>query len=212
MKGITFGNVHSFRDLDLILTRKEIGSPNIKTKKIDIEGADGALDLTDFFGEPTFENVLHKFTFTVARPQSEFLTAFSDVKNAVHGWNGRIILDDDPSFFYVGRCSVSGFTNEKNIGEIEIEADCEPWKYKSEETQVYHAISGSKMISLTNGRKRAVPTIETSASMTISFSGYSWTVDAGRFILPELELTQGTNTVTVNGNGTISFTWQEGEL
>jgi len=38
MKGITFGTLHSYNDLHLILNAKEIGSPNMKTRKIDIEG------------------------------------------------------------------------------------------------------------------------------------------------------------------------------
>ena len=41
MKGITFGNFHTYDDLQLILTTKEIGVPTVKSKKIDIEGADG---------------------------------------------------------------------------------------------------------------------------------------------------------------------------
>ena len=41
MKGITFGNLHTYDDLQLILTTKEIGAPTVKSKKIDIEGADG---------------------------------------------------------------------------------------------------------------------------------------------------------------------------
>lgn len=37
MKGITFGNLHTYDDLQLILTTKEIGVPTVKSKKIDIE-------------------------------------------------------------------------------------------------------------------------------------------------------------------------------
>ena len=34
MKGITFGSFHSYRDLKLILSKKEIGSPAVKENKI----------------------------------------------------------------------------------------------------------------------------------------------------------------------------------
>ncbi|MBO7326491.1 MAG: hypothetical protein J6U74_03160, partial [Clostridia bacterium] len=64
MKGIKFGDYHSYDDFRLILASKEIGAPSVKTRKIEIEGADGDLDLTDFFGEPKYENVTHKFTFS----------------------------------------------------------------------------------------------------------------------------------------------------
>ena len=213
MKGITFGIYHSYDDLNLILISKEIGSPTVKERKIDIEGADGALDLTDFFGEPKYENVTHKFEFQTIIPQAQFLSLFSSVKNALHGKKMRIILDGDPLFYYLGRLKVSSFTNEKNVGTISIECDCEPYKYKLAKTVVSVAVAGSATtIKLNNGRKRAVPEITTTASMTIAFDGWSVSRSAGTFVIPELELVEGENFVTVTGTGKITFTWQEGDL
>ena len=215
MKGITFGTLHSYNDLKLILTKKEIGSPAVKERKIEIEGADGDLDLTEFFGEPKYENVTHKFEFSTIVPQAQFLSLFSTVKNALHGKKMRIILDGDPLFYYLGRVKVSSFTNEKNIGMISIECDCEPYKYKMQKTVVSVAVSGTQAISLTNGRKRAVPEvlIEADSGLNIVFQEVNiWDLGSGSFTLPELELTEGENTVTVTGTGTITFTWQEGDL
>lgn len=212
MKGITFGNLHSYDDLKLILSSKEIGSPDVKVRKIDIEGADSSLDLTDFFGEAKFENVTHKFTFSTIVPQSQFLSLFSTVKNALHGKKMRIILDGDPLFYYVGRCHVGSFTNEKNVGTIIVECDCEPFKYRKDLTVISRAVNGTVTIDLTNGRKRAVPEIMTTASMTIAFGGRSVTAAAGTFRIPELELVEGSNPVTVTGTGNITFRYQEGDL
>lgn len=212
MKGITFGELHSYRDLNLLLNEKEIGAPHVKAKLIEIEGADGTIDLTDFFGVPKYGDVTHKFTFSTIVPRNDFLSQYSEVKNALHGKKLRIIIDDDPSFYYVGRCYVSSFTNEKNIGSISIECECEPYKYKIAKTVVTQAVDGTDIIVLTNSRKRAVPTITTTATMTIAFGDGIWTNNAGTFIIPELELTEGDNLVTVTGTGDITFTWQEGSL
>lgn len=215
MKGITFGTLHSYDDLKLILTKKEIGSPAVKERKIEIEGADSALDLTEFFGEPKYENVTHKFEFSTIVPQAQFLSLFSTVKNALHGKKMRIILDGDPLFYYLGRVKVSSFTNEKNIGMISVECDCEPYKYKLQPTKMSVTIDGTQAISLTNGRKRAVPEvrIESEGSLNIVYQeGNIWDLGSGSYTLPELELTEGENTVTVTGTGTITFTWQEGDL
>ena len=214
MKGITFGSLHSFDDLNLILTSKEIGSPEIKEAKIDIPGADSELDLTDFFGEAKFSNVTHKFEFSTIVPASEFLSLFSTIKNALHGKKMRIILDGDPHFYYVGRLHVSSFKNDKNIGQISIEADCEPYKYKLEKTVVQATVANSATVTLTNSRKRAVPevSITTANSIRIEFQGNIWDLGAGSYTLPELELVEGANTVTLTGTGTVVFTWQEGDL
>lgn len=38
MKGIAFGNLHTYRDLNMILTHKTIGTPSPKTNLLDIPG------------------------------------------------------------------------------------------------------------------------------------------------------------------------------
>lgn len=216
MIGITFGNLHSYRDLKLLLQPgKEIGSPEVKKKLLDVEGADGTLDYTDFFGEPKYSNVTHKFPFATIVPIKEFLSHYSIVKSALHGKKMPIILDDEPNFFYVGRIYVQPFTSEKTIGHITIEAECEPYKYKLAKTTVSRAVNGTDNIVLTNARKRAVPEviIETETSINITYgSGFIWDLGPGSYTLPELELVEGNNTVTVTGTGSISFTWQEGVL
>ena len=215
MKGVTFGNYHSYDDLKLLLNSKEIGSPEVKIRKIDIEGADSSLDLTDFFGEAKFENVTHKFQFSTIVPQAQFLSLFSTVKNALHGKKMRVILDDDPLFYYMGRCSVSSFTSEKNVGMVNVECDCEPYKYKLAKTVFSKAINGTETITLTNGRKRAVPevVIATSGSIRIEFQGVNiWDLGSGSYTLPELELVEGANEIKLTGTGTVTFTWQEGDL
>lgn len=215
MKGVSFHGYHSYRDLHLLMTGKEIGAPEVKRHTVDIAGADGELDFTDYFGEPKYLNVQHRFTFESIQPRNEQLQQYTDIKNAIHGKKGRIILDDDPSFFYVGRCTVSKYTNEKNIGKITVECDCEPYKYKLAETVVTRAVSGTDTIVLTNSRKRAVPlvTIQTNTSMTLVYNVDNvWTLSAGSYMLPELELVEGDNAVTVTGTGTVTFRWREGEL
>ena len=56
MKGIKFGNYHSYEAFQLILASKTIGTPSPKTETIDIPGGDGVLDLTEYFGEPKYGN------------------------------------------------------------------------------------------------------------------------------------------------------------
>jgi len=213
--GITFGELHSYRDLNLILSEKEVGAPPVKENKLEIEGADGSIDLTEVFGRPTYGDVTLKFAFSTIVPRSDFLIQYSTVKNALHGKKLRIVLDDDPGFYYVGRCFVSAFTNERGIGRISIDCDCEPYKYKLTKTVVTRTVDGTDNIVLTNGRKRAVPeiTIATNTSLNIVYQTVNvWDLGSGSYTLPDLELAHGDNVVTVTGTGTITFAWQEGDL
>lgn len=215
MKGIRFGGLHSFDDLDLILSKKEIGTPAVKVVKTDIPGADSALDQTEFFGEPKFEDVTHRFEFSSMVLPDEFLSLFSRVKNALHGKKMRIILDDDPLYIYTGRCYVTKHTDEKGVVKIDVECDCQPYKLKKDQTVISQIVSGAHVLTLTNGRKRAVPEVQIyteSGSIRIEYQGNIWDLGTGVYTLPELELIEGGNNVTVTGTGTVTFAWQEGDL
>lgn len=159
----------------------------------------------------------HKFTFTTIEKRSEFLTQFSAVKNALHGKKVRIVLDDDPTFFYMGRCDVSSFKDEKGVGTITVTCDCEPYKYKTALTVRMKSMldNATETILLTNSRKRAVPMveIETESSINIVFNSSNvWDLGSGTYTLPELELVEGDNPVTLTGTGLVTFIWREGDL
>ena len=212
MKGVKFGNYHSYNDFSLILSQKTIGTPSPKTETVDIPGGDGVLDLTEFFGDVRYNNRPLSFEFSTNVKQNEFMELFSTIQDALHGQKMNIIIDDDTEWYYTGRITVSEWKADKNIGKLTIDCDCEPYKLKISETIVSKAVSGTLNIVLLNSRKRVIPTITTDAEMTISFGTYSGTFSAGTFRIPELELSEGNNTVTVTGTGNISFQYREGGL
>jgi len=213
MKGVKFGSYHSYYEWGLILSEKEIQSPEPKTNYIEVEGSDSVLDYTEYFGDIKYKNRLLSFKFTKMNVIPDgFLALYSLVQDTIHGRKMQIILDDDPAYYYLGRVKINEWKSSKKIGEIVIEVDAEPYKYKLEETVVTKAVTGSATITLNNSRKKVVPLITTNAEMTIAFNGYSGTFSAGTFTIPELELVEGNNTVTVSGTGNISFVYREGRL
>lgn len=166
MKGVKFGEYHSFNDLHLILSQKTIGTPKAKTESIDIPGADGVLDLTEFFGEVKYNNRKLSFEFSTLVPQSQFMDLFSIVQNALHGKKMDITLDADPEWYYTGRISVSEWKADKNIGKLTIDCDCEPFKHRTKSQTVN--LAGRNLINLDAG----VATTE--GAWTKTETGYSF--------------------------------------
>lgn len=166
MKGITFGDYHSYRDLHLILTEKVIGTPSPKTELIDIPGSDGVLDFTEYFGEVKYENRKLSFDFSTLVPQSEFMALFSLVQNALHGKKMMISLDVDPEWYYIGRVTVSEWKADKRIGKLTIDCDCEPYRYRLSSQPVN--LCGRNLLNLDAGIATAVGT------WTKTETGYSF--------------------------------------
>jgi len=216
INGITFivsgVEYHSWDDFHLIRTEKSIGKAKVKKYEVDIEGADGVLDFTEYFGEPKYENRPLSFSFECIEKQDTFDDLYSDIQNALHGQKGKIILDDDADFYYVGRIDVNDWKSDKSIGKIVIDVDAEPYKYNIDETVVENTVTGTQTLTYSNLRKAVVPTIKTTGSVQIVFGDTSWNIDAGTYKMPELQFVKGDNVLTVTGNATITVTYQEGGL
>lgn len=217
MKKVQFGNYNSFDDFSLILSSIKIESPAPKTKTIDVEGGDGVLDLSELFGRLSYKNRKIQMQFTVYNVSYAQLTdLYTDIQNKIQGQKLNITISDDPDYYYVGRLTISAFTTTQNVGKINIDCDCEPYKYKKGITIVSQAVSGTATVNLKNLKKRVVPTIKTNASMTFEYTvggtTYRGTHSAGEFMLPTLELTEGDNLVTITGTGNVTLSYQEGGL
>lgn len=212
MKGIKFGDYHSYNDFHLLLESKEIGSPEIKTNEVEVEGSSSVIDYTEYFGEVKYGKRQLAFNFNTIVPQSQFMDLFSQIQNAIHGQKLKIVLDADSDYYYYGRIEVSAFTNDRNIGIISITCDCEPWKFKAKETVVTTTVSGTQTVNLGNSRKRVVPIVTSTASMTITYNGTTTSIGTGAYTIPTLELKEGNNAVTISGTGTITFSYREGGL
>ena len=129
MKGVTFGDVHTSQ-FGIYLSSVTIGEAAVREYKIEIPGASGMLDLTDYFGVVPYENRLISFDFTFPQRNGKLLTAYSDLQNAVHGKKLDITLDDNPNYHYVGRVKV-GELKKGPVSVVTVECDCEPYKFSN---------------------------------------------------------------------------------
>ena len=213
MKGVKFGNYHSYDDFKLILSQKKIGTPSPKTETIDIPGGDGVLDLTDFFGEVKYNNRDLSFDFSTIVPQAEFMDLFSRVQNALHGQKMQIILDEDAEWFYTGRITVSEWRTDKSVGKLTIDCDCEPFKSRLGDTVIFQMVDGTEAtVILPNGTKPVVPIIDITGNINLTFGTNFWALTEGRYELPAVRLLNGDNTIIVSGTGTATFTYRERRL
>ena len=198
---------------NIVLFSKEIKAPAPKRYEIEIEGSDGVLDYSDFFGGVKYEN--RQLTFKFYKPNivpDGFLALFSVVQGAIHGKKMQVILDDDPAYFYYGRVTVDEWKASKRLGEITIAVDAEPYKRAVSETVATKTVTSNANIVLVNDQMPVVPTIKTTAQFLIDFGSFNKIYSAGTFQIPEVELGAGSNDIYVEGNGTITFTWRKGRL
>ena len=222
--GMYFDNIHSFYDLNLILSGLEIPPAKPKTSYIDVLGADGSIDLTEAIGEVKYYDRDCKFIFTMNPSgdlsESAWEEKKTEVSNLLAGKAFKITLDKDDDFYYKGRCTVDEFLSDKRIRQIVVTAKVNPYKYKQTETYItYELNSTARTIIINNARKTVSPIIEcTNDNTTVKFGDTTYFLNAGRHLptmettLLDIRFTMGSNQLEISGTGKITFIFQEGEL
>lgn len=222
-RGISFDGIHSYYDLDLILSKVEIPPAVPKEEYIDLPGGNGSLDLTEVHGEVKFNDREGcKFTFTMNPANDLSDSAFeakkTEVSNALNGKKiERITLDKDADFYYQGRCTVDDYLSNKRIRQIVVTARVKPYKYKQDETVVVVNLPDDEYIigqevAINNSRKTVVPVITCENETTVVFGTVEKTLSAGTHKILDFQLKHGINQFVVSGSGTITFKYQEAEL
>lgn len=213
--GVLFGNIHSFHDLNLILAPFTPAPATPKTKYIDIDGADEPIDLTEAHGKLNYNTRDFKFTFTIHPSETmTFDEKVTQISNALNGKRCNITLDRDPEYYWQGRCTVSSYKQDKRIGQVVVNAKVNPYKLKQNPTVCSFALTADEQtVTLHNGRKSVVPTIEcTDDNTVVIFGDITETLSAGTHKILDICFHEGRNVLKISGTGTITITYQEGEL
>lgn len=241
MNGVLFGTKHSYRDWGLILkSRPEISPPEPKTIYIDIPASDGQLDLTETLtGDVKFKNRTVKLEFYVIAERNKWFDLYSTIQNYLHGKSMKVFLDEDQNYYYTGRWQVSEWKSEKRISTITIEGNVEPYKlerYSSLEDWEWDSfnfetgyirdyrdikVNGAINYALDCSRKKVVPKfivkLDTEGTnFQIRWNGGDWktytVTQSGTYTFPNIQLTEGTQNIYLNGNGTVSIDYHGGSL
>lgn len=210
------GKYNTFADWHLILTAKDVTPPQPKTKYVELDGMDGTLDLSEALtGNITYNDRTIKASFWTdygnRRDRSRLIR---DIRLALHGHKMMIIEPDDPDHYFMGRIRITSETNIIPYAEIVIECICDPWRYSIRDSvRTVTATSKRSDVVLNNlGARILIPEIKVTGSVRLIHESITYMLDTGAYKLPDLRLYPGVNIVSVDGSGTISFTYKEADI
>lgn len=208
---------NTWYDWNLILTAKDVTPPEPKTYLVDIDGADGSLDLS--------ESLAGRVVYKDRKLSADFWTdhgnrkdrerMYREIIRSLHGKKIRIIEPDDPEHYFLGRVIVSKLSNNLAYATFTVTATCEPWRYSIEDSVRRINITGSTrkdVVISNNGVKILCPEIIVNGSVTLYFNGSETLLTSGSYKVSDLKLKQGSNVIGVSGNGSVVFKYKEADL
>lgn len=130
MQGIKYGNYHTYTAWGIYLQTHNVGEPVPIRKTVRIPGRHGKLDLSKALtGEIEYDNRVITADFIMLGAREDWAERYSAILNAIHGKDLKIILDDDPDYYYEGFVEVSDLSPGKDFASFTITSDCYPFKY-----------------------------------------------------------------------------------
>lgn len=144
--GITIGSIHTWKDLYLIpVCRPIVQAPTEKTMTLDIEGMNGTADLShSLTGYPVFNDREGSWQFYLDTERYQEKHRFYGPVGDMAYWDiqrrlmeemkapfrAKIILDDEPLVYYIGRVWVNGKPSyQYDHAKITLQYRLYPFKY-----------------------------------------------------------------------------------
>lgn len=115
-------------DLWLDLTSIQIGTPEIWEHCREIPGGE-IIDLTEFTGRVEYKR--RPLTITASRTEDykDWINHLNKIMLKLHGKKFHILLGDDETHFYTGRCKVSSTKDNPVISDYVLEFTCNPTRH-----------------------------------------------------------------------------------
>ena len=191
-------------------------TPSPQMETITVPGRNSPIRYTEALGRVSFEPRSFTVVLSMLGTRERFNRMSEEVANRFLGQLVPVTLSEEPELYAYGTLEIeTGFDPKTGTGQVTLScSDGDSYRYYVEETVVSQ--SGNAVVTLGNDYMPVVPKITTTAEATLSWKvgtdAFEKTVSAGTWEIPELELAQGENTVTVKSKGDTTFTYREGRL
>lgn len=230
---------HTYDDWGLILTNNNyIGDPEQTTDFIAVKGRNGLLDISEALNSrPVYKSRPIKVELGGIRETKNWDAVISDFRNKIEGRQVKIVFDNDPTYYWQGRCHITGFDRVRTVGTFTFEIPyADPYKYNvvafnedwlwdpfsfidgvvTEATE--HTINNYLEVKLPMGRMPVSPTIivtELIGSLTVEKYGENRQISLSLGENKIYAITVNDNaesTLIFRGNGKLSINYRGGSL
>jgi len=195
-------------DLGLYLVSYDAAPPAPKTYYVDVDGADGALDLSEWAGEVKYNTRTVTLTMRDIECRGhEALTQF------LTGRRVKITFSDQPEWYFVGRCVDNDESTRKRVTDQTYTFTCEPYKLAHMKTIIKRTLTETTLlIMLQAARKSVIPTITVDDDCTLVYNGNTYSLAAGTHVVPQIVVTDTPKIMQATGDGSFVIEWRDGVL
>lgn len=191
-------------------------TPQSQTNTVVVPGRNSPIRFTEALGRVSYQPRTFDMTFSMLGSRAEYNQLVSEVVNRFAGQLVQVILSEEPSLYALGTLEAApSYDPLSKKGTLVLSCnDGDSYLYHVDETVV--TITGSGIFTLSNSFMPVVPivttTAETALAWTVGTDVFQKTLSNGTWEIPELELLEGSNSISVTSEGITTFKYREGRL
>ena len=230
---------HTYNDWGLlIINNNYIGDPEQNLDFVSVRGRNGLLDISEALtSRPTYKSRPIKIELGGIRERNNWDAVISDFRNKIEGQIIKLTFDNDPSYYWYGRCHIEGFDRVRRVGTFTLSIPkADPYKYNVQEfnedwlwnpfnfetdyitEETEHTITGHTEITLPRGNMPVSPTIivtNINTYLTVQKYGESRVIDLklGENKVYAITVNDDFESILIfEGDGTFSINYRGGSL
>lgn len=223
--------LNTFKDFHLLIQSLIIPTAEIKEEIEVIPGTSNIIDYTEALtGDVNYNQRIIPIELAGIKNKSEFLSTHSKFQNKLHGQKVKMILSEEPNFYWIGRVSVGDINPYGILRNIDLEIKVDPYKYDltaSNEDWLWDPFSfkdgiinetnnlkvdGELTVNIYGRRKKVVPKITCDTPMKVIFNSNEYNLSALTQKVLDIQICEGQNTLKFIGNGTVIIDYRGGSL
>ena len=229
---IFIGDKNTYDDFKIIPTaRPVVAAAKVKTSFVDVSGTDGMLDLTTALtGDVLYSNREGQWDFMAANRYQDPRNLLHEAGNYFNGARMRVILEDEPNYYYMGRLAIEPGKLDRGFTRITIKYILDPYKYDitssiddwlwdpfNFETGIIREyrdmiVNSTLVLKVPGSARPYIPIITCSAAMTVTFKNHVYSLNSGSNRITNILIKADEETLVFSGSGTVSVDYRGGWL
>ena len=183
--------------------------PSPKILRFELDGMDGALDMTEWAGETKYES--REVTIGFRDMTAQF---YDELTQFCVGRMVKIMFSDDPKYYLYGRGNADSRSVRNRIIDGDISFTCDPFRLARAMTSLSESITTSGSMTLRAKRMSVVPTFTLSAACTLGYGGNSYSLESGTHTVSGIVVTDrpAVLSITTSSSATVTAAWRDGIL
>lgn len=214
-------------------SRPTMSVPAAQNKYVEIPGMNGSYDISSYLTtDVTYSDRSGSFEFVVDNDHADWMTIYRDILTYLHGQPMKMILSDDPDWYYIGRFSVNQWKSDPARSSVTIDYRVQPFKYSVYpafvENQIWDIFNFERdtdwslfwHININDTSEYAIKSYGVRDSMTVrlvegssitaSFGGVTETLTtAGEEVILGNGNRSGESKLTLSGTGIVDVGWNK---